>query len=258
MIYVLLPAFNEAENLGGLLETLAEEYATWAASTPGGAAPALEAVVVDDGSSDDTAEVARHFQGEIRVQLLEHETNQGLGAALLTGLRSILSRCGSQDVIVSLDADGTHHPRYIFPMVERILAGKSIVVASRFAPGGKEHGVSLIRKLLSRGARLVYRLFYPELPLRDFSCGFRAFRAEALQTTWQEWGDRLFERPGFACTGELMLKTLVHVPASQIEEVPFELQYERKQGVSKMPALQTIRGTIELLIEARGWRKHHE
>lgn len=255
MIYALLPAYNEAPNIRPLLDSLAIEYASWAAHSPGGSVSALEAVVVDDGSADATAEETQTFRGEIGVRLLRHERNLGLAAALETGLRDIIGRCADSDVIVTMDADGTHHPRYIFQMIDRLQQGYDIVVASRFAKGGKEHGVNAYRKLLSRGARLCYRMFFPHIPLRDFSCGFRVFRAAALRGALERWDDRLFETPGFSCTGELMLKTLALLSPDRVTEIPFELHYDRKGGASKMPALKTIRGTIELLIRSRQWRR---
>ena len=111
------------------------------------------------------------------------------------------------------------------------------------------------RKLLSHGAWFTYRMFFPNVPLRDFSCGYRGFAWDLLRKTVDQWGGRLFEAPGFACTGELMLKMLAHTSPARISEIPFELHYEAKGGKSKMPAFQTVLGTLELLIQARRWMK---
>jgi dolichol-phosphate mannosyltransferase len=252
LIYILLPAYNEGENIRPLLETIVIEARAYF----GGKIPApfpIHAVVVDDGSVDDTARRARDFSGPIQVTLLQHERNQGLAAALRTGLDFILARGGAEDWIVTLDADRTHHPRYIFALIDKLKTGFDVVVASRYAPGGREFGVSLWRRMLSHGARRIYHLFFSRIPLRDFSCGFRGFSYAALRSVSDRWGDRLLESEGFSCTGELMLKTLAHVQPNRVAEISFELHYEQKAGVSKMPALKTIWGTLKLIWKARGW-----
>ncbi|HPP03013.1 MAG: glycosyltransferase family 2 protein [Candidatus Omnitrophica bacterium] len=258
MIYILLPAYNEASNILPLLDALAGEAQAWQAKNPGEDNPewAVHAVVIDDGSTDATGEMARRFSGPIQLTVLEHSTNQGLAAALRTGIDFVLQTGSSGDWVVTLDADRTHHPRYVFRLVEKLRTGRDIVVASRYAPGGREYGVPLWRKWLSHGARFTYRMFFPSVPLQDFSCGYRGFSWDLLRKTVEQWGSRLFEAPGFACTGELMLKMLGHTAPARVTEIPFELHYEAKGGKSKMPAFQTILGTLELLFRARRWLKN--
>lgn len=253
-VFILLPAYNEESNIRALLEGIEREFKAWHDADAASALTAIP-VVVDDGSADRTADECRAYKGSLAVELIQHERNRGLAAALETGLEAILSRCGDDDIIATLDADGTHHPRYIVELCQRIQAGSDIAVASRFAEGGVERGVSPVRKLLSRGARAAYHLFRPDIPLRDFSCGFRAFRAGVIRKTVAEWDERLFETPGFTCTGELMLKALPHTRPGAVVEIPFELQYDRKGGDSKMPAFKTIQGTLTLLWRARSWKR---
>ncbi|MBZ0255096.1 glycosyltransferase family 2 protein [bacterium] len=253
-IYILLPAYNEALNILPLLNSIDWEYNEWRKKTGIDDAPEVFPIVVDDGSQDDTTAQAQFYQGEIAVTVITHEKNQGLAAALQTGILHILSRCQDDDVIITLDADGTHPAYTIFALADCIQNGAEITVASRYAKGGVERGVSLIRKILSRGARLTYHFFRPDIPLKDFSCGFRGFKAEIIRKTVAKWGDKLFESPGFTCTGELMLKAIPHAEKKNITEIPFELQYDKKEGESKMPAFKTIIGTITLLIRARSWK----
>lgn len=254
MIYILLPAYNEGENIRPLLETIASEASAYFGKQQSLPFP-IHAIVIDDGSGDETAQRAREYSGPIQVSLVQHNNNQGLAAALRTGIDFVLASGTPEDWIVTLDADQTHHPRYIFVLVEKLKAGNDVVVASRFAPGGREYGVSPWRKLLSHGARRIYHLFFPRIPLRDFSCGFRGFSFAALRSVKDRWGDHLLESEGFSCTGELMLKTLAHVKPDRVAEIPFELHYEQKAGVSKMPTFQTIWGTLKLIGKARGWLK---
>ncbi len=249
MIYILLPAYQEAANIRALLQ----DIDTVELPQP------VHAVVVNDGSTDDTAGEVNAFvgtvTGTITVTLINHEANQGLAAALDTGIRFILEHAETDDYVISLDADGSHHPKYIADLVKRLDTGMDIVVASRYAEGGKEYGVNLIRTILSRGARVCYKLFLPHIPVKDFSCGFRGIRVRVLKKTAERWRERLFESPGFSCTGELMLKMCLHTEPYKITEIPFELHYEDKKGESKMPALKTIIGTLQLLIRSRAWKR---
>lgn len=243
MIFVLLPAFNEADNILPLLNAMDQ------LEIP------IHAVVVNDGSADQTSENTRQFKGSIQTTLIEHQTNQGLAAALKTGLETIHRLANYDDTIITMDADNTHSPIYIPEMIEKQQAGYNIVVASRFATGGKEFGVNRIRKILSHGAAFIYKLCFPGIPLRDFSCGYRCFRASVLKETLEEWNEHLFETPGFTCTGELMLKALCHTSFERVTEIPFELHYENKAGQSKMPAFSTIIGTVSLIWKGRRWLK---
>jgi len=246
VIYLLLPAYNEAENIVPLLQA--------ASAVAREANIVLQIVIVNDGSEDATSGRARSCQDSIpSIIILEHEVNRGLAAALRTGLDFILEHCGDGDLVIMMDADNTHSPKYIPAIAERLESGCDIVAASRYAAGGKEWGVSFFRKLLSHGARRMYRLFFPQVPLRDFSCGYRGFRASTLRKTKTAWGERLFEAPGFSCTGELLLKALAHTSLDRVTEIPFELHYECKGGRSKMPALRTVMGTLSLIWRARQW-----
>lgn len=245
MIYILLPAYQEALNIKPLLQDIGST------SLPQN----VHAVVVNDGSTDGTADEVQSFAGSIQVTLIHHEINKGLAAALRTGIDFILRQAQDDDFVITLDADGSHHPKYMVDIVQTLQQNNDIVIASRYAEGGKEIGVSLIRLILSRGSRMCYRLFLPHLNVRDFSCGYRGIRVRVLRQTVERWGERLLESPGFSCTGELMLKMTLHTTPDKITEIPFELHYEDKKGKSKMPAFKTIIGTLNLLLRSRMWKK---
>ncbi len=262
MIFIILPAYNEAPNIRSLLQHIASEAPKWEeALSIDGVKPGIlpvTAVVVDDGSSDNTAQEAQQFKASISIVLLQHERNQGLAAALKTGIDYVVAHANAYDEVITMDADGTHSPEYITYIINHIRNGADIVVASRYAPGGQELGVSGFRRFLSHGARTCYRIFFPHIPLRDFSCGFRGFRAKILKAVAEQWGEKLFQSFGFACTGELMLKSLAFTTPERIKEIPFELHYERKEGASKMPTFKTILSTLWILLKARKWQKSNE
>jgi dolichol-phosphate mannosyltransferase len=258
VIYILLPAYNEAENIRALLEDINGEAPKW---FPEGTVSPLpvQVVVVNDGSSDATGAEVEAFTGRhIEVVQFIHEQNRGLAAALNTGIGHICRTAKDSDMVITMDADRTHPPLYIHDLLNQLRAGFDIVVASRYAPGGHEYGVSTPRLILSRGARICYKMFFPQIPLHDFSCGFRGFKAQVLRDTCEQWGNLLFETQGFACTGELMLKMIPNTTSDKVTEIPFDLHYERKGGTSKMPALITIVNTLKLLFQARKWQRKGE
>lgn len=240
-ITLALPAYNEAAAIGPLLQravaTLSASGADWSV------------IVVDDGSADATAPLVEQFiaAGHPQVRLVRHERNRGLGPAILTGLQSALAGgAGPDRLVVCMDADTTHPPEIIPQMRGEIERGADLVIASRFQPGSRQVGVPLFRQALSLGARLVFH-FYLGLPgVRDYTCGFRAFRADLLARGFDHFGPAgLITRSGFACTDELLVHLALLGPV--IREVPFILRYDLKHGRSKMNLKLTIIETLKLL-----------
>jgi len=237
--HLVLPAYNEAESLGSLLERVRAV----AAGHP------LAVLVVDDGSQDATAQVARRFAPRIPIEVLAHPRNLGLGAALRTGIEAALSRTAAGDAIVVMDADDTHPPDSIPEMVSRLGAGFDVVIASRFVPGATSSGLSRARSLLSLGAAALARRLLRAPGVTDFTCGYRAYRHEVLAAARQDWGDRLIEEPGFACMLELLTKLADR--GARFAEVPLRLGYDRKRGASKMRVFRTVRASLGVLWRAR-------
>jgi len=236
-LWVLLPCYNKAEALPLLLPRLGAVAARTA--HPGG----LTALIVDDGSTDASASIASAAQaaasGVFAVELLQHGRNLGLGCALQTGLRHFLEHSAPGDWLAAMDCDNTHPPELLPPMLQAAEEhGLDVVVASRYAPGGSETGLSASRRFYSRvcssGLRLLFRL----PGVRDYTCGYRLYRSEALRRAARLYGDRLVTERGFTCQAELLL----HLARSGAKagEVPLALHYEAKRGRSKMKVAQTI------------------
>ena len=235
-VWVLLPAYREAENLPPLLADLFDAFAAWEG------APPLHVVVVDDGSDDATAEAALSVAGA-PVTLVRHDRNRGLGAAMRTGIEHVLARAGDDDLLVTMDADHTHPPEAIPGMAARARRGAEIVIASRYQPGAEIHGLVAWRKWLSHAASGVFRTMFP--CARDYTCGYRAYRVSLLRWGAARYGPDFLNQAGFSVMVDLLLK--LRRRARRIDEVPLVLRYDRKRGASKMKVARTAVTTLRLV-----------
>jgi len=236
-VWVMLPAYFEARNLPPLLTDFRETFARW----PG--APAWSLVLVDDGSTDGTAAAARSVPG-VPLTVLTHAVNQGLGAAMRTGITHVLAHADDGDLLVTMDADHTHPPELVPSMVTLADAGSDLVIASRYRPGAEIHGLVWWRRWISDAASLVFRAVFP-CGARDYTCGFRCYRVGLLRWGQARYGRHFLNQRGFSVMVDLLLK--LRRKARRIAEVPLVLRYDRKQGASKMRVMQTIVTTLRLL-----------
>jgi dolichol-phosphate mannosyltransferase len=239
--HIVLPAFNEEKSLPPLLKRLSGINKTYEGE--------MFAWVVDDGSSDNTAEIASKGEPGLAVNLVPHKRNLGLGQAVMSGIMAALHKASDSDVIVVMDADDTHDVGVIDSMIDLINAGGDIAVASRFTPGGDDRTAPLFRRMLSRGAALVFKTILPVEEIEDFTSGYRAYRAALLRRAVRHWGERLIEEQGFACMVELLLKLRYLHPV--IFETPLVLRYDRKQGKSKLKLAKTMIQYFKLAVRDR-------
>jgi dolichol-phosphate mannosyltransferase len=236
-VIVTLPAYNEQESLPELLERIGEAFAD--TGTP------YEIIVVDDGSSDDTAKIVSQLSFQMPIHLVQHTVNQGLGVTIRDGLREAVDRAGERDIIVTMDADNTHPPGLIERMVQMIHEGCDVVIASRFQPGARVVGVPFERHILSIGARVLFTTMYPTRGVRDYTSGYRAYRTSVMRQAFADYGDNLVSERGFSCMAELLLK--LRRQGVMFGEAPLRLRYDQKGGDSKMRVLRTIWLTLKLL-----------
>jgi dolichol-phosphate mannosyltransferase len=237
-VWIVLPAYNEAGGLPALLDAIERA-----------AAPTWHVAVVDDGSTDDTAAVARARGDRLSLTLLAHPRNLGLAAAIRTGLVHVCRHAAADAVAVTMDADNTHSPHQIPVMVEAVRRGADVVIASRYVRGARQAGVPPHRAVLSAGVGSLLRLRFGLPGVRDYSCGYRAYRVDLLRRALAGYGDRLIESQGFVVMTELLVKLAPFRP--RIVEIPLDLRYDRKIGASKMPTSRTIAGYLRLVCARR-------
>jgi dolichol-phosphate mannosyltransferase len=235
-LVLLLPCYNEQTALPPLLDRVAAVAAELAPDWR------LSVLVVDDGSTDETADAATVAGTNLALTVCTHPANRGLGAALATGITWYLEQPPveeAQDVLAVMDADGTHPPE-LLPEMLRALTDESraVVIASRYAAGGAEFGLSPLRRLYSRLASLVLRAIARLPGVRDYTCGYRLYRRRTLAQARERFGARLITETSFVCMAELLIK--LARTGARCAEVPLQLHYELKGGPSKMNVAATI------------------
>jgi dolichol-phosphate mannosyltransferase len=217
-VAVVLPMYNEADNVAALLERL-----------DGVRKPAgldLTALAVDDGSRDTThAALVRLAPRYPFLRIVQHPGNRGLAAALRTGIGQALSLRGpGVDALAFMDADLTHAPEDLPRLIEPIAENRAdFVLGSRYAPGGGMRGVPWPRRMVSIiGNAAVRRLL--GVPIGDLTSGFRAARADVFRAI-------SLEEHGFGIQLEGTVKA--YRAGFRVAEVPIVLGV-RKNGYSKM------------------------
>jgi len=248
VIHVALPAYNEDQNIGPLLDELCH---TFADTLPGRAHSIL---VVDDGSSDRTADAVRDFIADLdrdrfphaSIELLQHEVNKGLAEAIRTGLTTCADRADPRDIILTMDADNSHLPGLVPSMVRKIYEGHDVCIASRYQRGARVIGLTADRKVLSLGASFLFQVLFPIPGVRDYTCGFRAYRAAMLQEVFAA-NPGFFSETGFTVMVDILLKLRRRDPPVLMTEVPLLLRYDFKKGASKMDVAETVQGTFKLI-----------
>lgn len=236
MLAVLLPAYNEAQNLEPLLKRIMR-FCT-------GNGIQYHVVVVNDGSSDGTLGVAKAFDGHKTV--INHERNQGYSKSVFDGIAHCINTFSDDDVLILMDADNTHPPE-LFTSILKSIASHDIVIASRFQKGATTRGVPFKRKVLSICINLFMRYFFSIKGVRDYTSGYRAYRIGLLRKAYKKHSGRLIESKSFLATLELLIKLNEFRP--KVCEVPLDLRYDLKGGKSKINLSGTIREYIKFIIK---------
>jgi dolichol-phosphate mannosyltransferase len=241
MIYILLPAYNEEDSLEPLVKKIATTMHEMRAI--------YRIVVVNDGSNDGTADILAEFAETYPIDVITHRYNRGLGETARDGFEYIADLASPEDIIIRMDCDDTHDPKYIPVMIQEIKDGWEVVIASRYAPGGGQIGVGWYRSMISRIANLLMKLFFPIRGVQEYTCGYRAYRVSLIQDALSIFGNRFIDLKGMGFTGTVEKIIKFKMMDAKINEVPFVLRYDQKLSSSKVVTSITTLGYLVLILK---------
>ncbi len=239
MIFVLLPAYNEEDALQPLLEKIDGRLTE--------AGYRYRVVVVNDGSSDGTADELTRLSERYPIDTITHRFNRGLGETARDGFEHVAAIGSRDDVVVRMDCDDTHDPKYIPSMIAKLNEGYEVVTTSRYAPGGGQIGVNLYRRTLSRCANLLLKTCFPVRGLKEYTCGYRAYRVSFLLDALSIFGNQFIDLKGMGFTGTVEKMIKARLMKARVGEVPFTLRYDLKPGLSKVATNITTLGYFVLI-----------
>jgi glycosyltransferase involved in cell wall biosynthesis len=240
MISIIIPLFNEAENVRHYGKDLFPVIDAIAKKT----GETFEFILVDDGSRDDTvAQLHRIAAMRQDIKVLEHGINRGMGNAIRTGL----SACTSE-LVVTMDSDLTFRPQDVEQLVEKFrVTGADLISGSPYLGEGLMEEVTPFRLFLSKSVNFLYRLLLGE-KITSVSPIFRLYRKSALD-------DITISSGNFEINAEIISKFII--AGKSIVEIPVPLM-RRKYGVSKIKVTKEIRNNIVLLSKIFRTRYLHE
>ncbi|MBD8506826.1 polyprenol monophosphomannose synthase [Hoyosella sp. G463] len=212
---VIIPTYNERDNIGIIIERLHS------------ALPHVHALIVDDGSPDGTGQLADELAAadeKGRIHVMHRTEKNGLGAAYIAGFGWGLDR--DYEVLVEMDADGSHAPEQLHRLLDQIDGGYDLVLGSRYVRGGTVVNWPKRRQWLSRGGNIYSRLALGA-PLKDITGGYRAFRRKVLEKLSLD----AVESHGYCFQVDLAWRTMQ--AGFTVTEVPITFT-ERERGESKM------------------------
>jgi len=249
-LWVLLPAFNEEASLPVLLPKIDEIFKKHLLD--------YKIVIVDDGSSDRTNDLLKSYSQTMPVEIITHEINRGLGETERDGFEYIAANSADEDMIIRIDCDDTHEPMYFINMIDKIKEGYDVVVASRFQKGGGQKGVNAYRALISFSASLFMKIMFNIKGVRDYSCGYRIYRASIIKNAIGIFGNQFIQLKGIGFTSTLETIVKLKLMGCRFGEVPFMLRYDQKVSSSKMVSSITTFGYFAMAVLYHwpfgGWR----
>jgi dolichol-phosphate mannosyltransferase len=214
-VLVVVPTYNERENVGPLVRELLDQGAE------------LDVWVADDGSPDGTGEAVRQAMAQHpgRVELIERKEKGGRGAAVIAAFKQGLRHPKGYEIFFEMDADFSHHPRDLPKFLEKLQAC-DMVIGSRYVEGGGTSEWGVLRPLLSWLANKYIRLV-AGVPIRDTTSGYRGYRRQVLEETDF---DRIKIR-GYVVHGEMAYQAWIN--GFRLGEVPIHFK-NRARDASKL------------------------
>ncbi len=238
MVFFLIPAYEEEGTLGLLLykirqvmEDVRRDYV---------------AIVLDDGSHDETGDVAERYRRFLPTKVLRHAENRGLGPALDRLVREAvrLSQYPERDIAITLEADFSWSPEAVPDMVREIEAGADVVIGARSHAESRVEGMPLGARASGRIVTTVLRAVMPLADVSDYTSTFRAYRVGTLKRAIDSFQEELVTTRDGAANVELLLRLGRLHPT--FAEVPVECRYDIRSRVSRHRFGRATRGQLAL------------
>jgi dolichol-phosphate mannosyltransferase len=242
VIHVVVPVYDEAADVEGAIDGIRERLLPYALPH--------RLVMVDDGSTDGTAELCRRAsRRDSPVEVLVHEENRGPGAAFLTGFLHVLEGADPLDVVVTMEGDRTSDPAILARLLHRVWEeGDEIALASCYLYGGEIVDVQAHRVGLSHLANGLMKKALGLSGLATLSSFYRVYQVSALAKIRARYGDRFITSRGFECMVEILYRAAQL--RLRISEVPMRLDGSRRAGRSKMRLVRTSLAYLRLAAKA--------
>jgi len=236
---VIVPTYNEAENIRLLVADVLSVGHGELVGIPEGATPIrTDIVIVDDNSPDGTGDIADELADlHATVHVLHREGKLGLGTAYIAGFKYALAR--GYDRILTMDADFSHHPRYIPALIDKSREEADLVIGSRYVRGGGTQGCTLPRKFLSWGANAFAKTVLG-LKAMDCTAGFRCYRRQVLESIDL---DAIYAN-GYSFLIEMLYKC--QSAGWRVGEVPILFE-NRRRGASKISKQEITKALYTVL-----------
>lgn len=245
MLIFITPTYNEEKDIEELLKQTKEKMAAEGLN--------YKIIIVDDGSTDRTVELASLFKDRYKIplEIYRNSKNKGPGEVFRSGFRVALAgTLVDEDIIITKEADNTSDLGILKDMIKKIHEGYDVVLASCYAKEGRVIGTTIDRVILSKGANLLLKFFFPIRDVNTYSSFYRAYKATSLKRVFDRYGERLIQENGFVCMVELLIK-LNRWGRLKIAEVPMVLRADKRTGKSKMRIIKNIFGYLKIIIRLK-------
>lgn len=219
MIFVIIPTYNEKENIESLIKEIFNLKI-----------PDLRLVIVDDNSSDKTGEKAEKLTKIFPLKVIHRPQKLGLGSAYKEGFKYALEN--GANLIFEMDADFSHSPKEIPNFIKTANEGYDLVIGSRRIKGGEIIGWNIFRKFSSWGAMTISKLIL-NLKTHDVTSGFRCYKKEVLENI----DLNEIDSNGYAFQEEMIY--LCEKKGFKIKEIPITF-LDRQRGKSKLSNKEII------------------
>ena len=219
-VAVISPTYCEAENIGGLIQTIEGLHLN------------SLLLVIDDSSPDETQSIVKNLNEKYEnIILLTRPRKMGLGTAIRDGFELLLSQPTPPKYIITMDADYSHSPYDIPRLLAFAKSGYGIVIGSRYCVGGAVKGWTLFRRITSMIANRIAGSLI-QLQVNDFTSGFRCYSQRCVQTVLSKLHSQTYE---------IQIETIRQAKLHNLKVGETPILFEnRKKGKSKLSLTEIV------------------